>query len=134
MAKQTRLTPEQVDTFYKEYKIQKEKKFAGEVLDKKIWKSQIELYLNEENLDSANWSNTDIRKANRLFLRQGSWSDKQIAALQKNFVKDTEAMNAFALETGVRVQDIPRMIRNESGVVFAFLKGYSSDWNEYFNS
>lgn len=134
MAKQTRLTPEQVDTFYKEYKIQKEKKFAGDVLEKKIWKSQIELYLNEENINSVNWSNTDIRKANRLFLRQGSWSDKQIEALQRNFVKDTEAVAAFASETGARIQDIPRMIRNESGVVYSFLRGYSANWNEYFNS
>lgn len=134
MAKQTRLTPEQVDKFYAEYKIQKEKKFAGDILDKKVWKSEMELYLNEENINSVNWTNTDIRKANRLFLRQNSWSDKQIAALQRNFVNDTEAVAAFSAETGIRPQDVSRAIKNESGTVFAFLKSYSADWNEYFNS
>lgn len=134
MAKQTRLTPEQVDKFYSEYKIQKEKKFAGEILDKKVWKSEIELYLNEENIQSVNWTNTDIRKANRLFLRSGSWTDKQIAALQRNFAQDPDAVAAFVAETGIRPQDINRTIRNESGIVYAFLKDYGADWNEYFNS
>lgn len=134
MAKQTRLTQEQVDKFYAEYKIQKEKKFAGDILDKKIWKNEMELYLNQENINSVNWTNTDIRKANRMFLRSGSWTDKQIAALQRNFVNDPDAVAAFIAETGTRPQDINRTIRDESGVVYAFLKGYSADWNEYFNS
>ena len=134
MAKQTRLTPEQVDKFYAEYQIQKTKKFAGEVLDKKIWKSEIELYLNQESNSPLNWTNTDIRKANRLFLRAGSWTDKQIAALQQNFAQDPDAVAAFSQETGIRPQDINRAIKNESGLVYAFLKDYSSQWNEYFNS
>lgn len=134
MAKQTRLTQEQVDKFYAEYKIQKEKKFAGDLLDKKIWKSEMELYLNQENINSVNWTNTDIRKANRMFLRSGSWTDKQIAALQRNFTNDADAVAAFVAETGVRPQDIPKVIRNESGIVYSFLINYSANWNEYFNS
>ena len=134
MAIQTRLTPVQVDIFYNEYKIQKEKKFAGDVLSKKVWKSEMELYLNSENIQAVNWSNTDIRKANRRFLRSNSWSDKQIEALQRNFIKDEKAVEAFAASTGIRPQDIARAIKTESGVVYSFLKDYSADWNEYFNS
>ncbi len=134
MAKQTRLTPEQVDKFYSEYKIQKDKKFAGDILDKKIWKSELELYLNEENIDSVNWTNTDIRKANRLLMRQGSWSVKQEKALLKNFTQDPVAMADLAAEYGIRIQDVPNLIKNNQGYVYAFLRNYSSDWNEYFNS
>lgn len=134
MAKQTRLTPEQVDKFYAEYKIQKEKKFAGDVLDKKTWKSELELYLSQESKSTINWTNTEIRNANRLFLRSNSWTGKQIAALQRNFANDEAAAAALVAETGIRPQDIPHLIKNESGVVYAFLKNYSANWNEYFNS
>lgn len=134
MAKQTRLTPEQVDKFYSEYTIQKDKKFAGDILDKKVWKSQLELYLNEENIGSVNWTNTDIRKANRLLMRQGSWSVKQEKALLKNFVKDPVAMADLAAEYGIRIQDVPNLIKNNQGYVYAFLRNYAADWNEYFNS
>jgi hypothetical protein len=47
---------------------------------------------------------------------------------------DPDAVEAFVAETGTRPQDIPRAIKNESGVVFAFLTNYAPDWNGYFNS
>jgi len=134
MAKQTRLTPEQVDKFYKEYTIQKDKKFAGDILDKKIWKSELELYLNQESMNVAGWTNTEIRKANRLLMRQGSWSNKQERALLNNFMKDPEAVASLAAEYNVRIQDVPNLIKNNQGYVYAFLRNYSDNWNEYFNS
>lgn len=112
MAKQTRLTPEQVDKFYTEYYIQKNKKFAGDVMDKKIWKSNLELYLNNESISHYTWTNTEIRNANRLLMRSGSWSDKQEKAFSRNFIKDTEAVNALTKEYNIRQQDIPNFIKN----------------------
>ena len=134
MAKQTRLTLEQVDKFYNEYVTQKDKKFAGDILDKKIWKSELELYLNQESANIAGWTNTEIRKANRLLLRQGSWSNKQEKILLKNFSKDAEAVSGLAAEYNIRETDVPNFIKNNQGHVYAFLKSYSSNWNEYFNS
>ena len=134
MAKQTRLTPEQVDKFYKEYTTQKDKKFAGDILDKKIWKSELELYLNQESVNMAGWTNTEIRKANRLLLRQGSWSNKQEKALIKNFSNDAEAVSGLAAEYNIREVDVPNFIKNNQGYVYAFLRNYSENWNEYFNS
>ena len=134
MARQTRLTPEQVDKFYNEYTTQKDKKFAGDILDKKIWKSELELYLTQESTNIAGWTNTEIRKANRLLLRQGSWSDKQEKALLRNFMNDPQAVIDLAAEYDIRVQDVPNLIRNNQGYVYAFLRNYSKDWNEYFNS
>ena len=134
MAKQTRLTLEQVDKFYNEYVTQKDKKFAGDILDKKIWKSELELYLNQESANIAGWTNTEIRKANRLLLRQGSWSNKQEKALIKNFSNDAEAVSGLAAEYGIRETDVPNFIKNNQGYVYAFLRNYSENWNEYFNS
>jgi LAS superfamily LD-carboxypeptidase LdcB len=82
----------------------------------------------------AGWTNTEIRKANRLLLRQGSWSNKQEKALLKNLSNDAEAISGLAAEYGIRETDVPNFIKNNQGHVYAFLKSYSADWNEYFNS
>ena len=85
-------------------------------------------------MNVANWTNTEIRKANRLLLRQGSWSNKQEKALLNNFIKDADAVRELAAEYNIREQDVPNLIKNNQGYVYAFLRNYSADWNEYFNS
>lgn len=132
MAKQTRLTPEQLDKFYGEYVRMKQKKFAGDIMDKKVWKSQVELIMIEELNTGMNWSNTEIRRANRLLMRSGEWTDKQVNAFLRNV--DEELKAAIIIEFNLRPQDFNNFVMANHGAIFQFLQNWSNDWNEYFNS
>lgn len=143
--KQTRLTKEQIDKFYQEYVTRKSKKFAGDLLDKKIWKNELELLMNTEVETGVNWSNTEIRKANELLIREGGWSRKQTEAFVNNVVKaegDSELgtiKKEIMRHFNVREQDLERFVRENQGKIYSYLTSMTEDgliasWNEYFNS
>jgi hypothetical protein len=132
---QRKLTVEQEDKFYADYVRMKTKgNYAGKVLDKKVWKNQVEEMLSED-ATGKNWSNTEIRKASHQLARNDSWSRRQVQALERNLAKETNAdvIEALKAEFGDNVS-IPNLIRQKQGVMFGFLTGYSDNWNEYFNS
>lgn len=132
---QRKLTVEQEDKFYKDYvRMKTQGNYAGKVLDKKVWKNQVEELLSED-ATGKNWSNTEIRKASHQVARTDSWSRKQTQMLERNLAKETNAdlVKAIKEEFGENVS-ISTLVRQKQGVLFQFLVDYSPNWNEYFNS
>ena len=132
---QRKLTAEQEEKFYQDYvRMKTQGNYAGKVLDKKVWKNQVEELLSED-ATGYNWSNTEIRKASHQVARTDSWSRKQLQTLERNLAKETNAdvVEAIKEEFGENVS-ISTLIRQKQGVLFGFLAGYSENWNEYFNS
>lgn len=144
MAKQMKLTPEQGQKFYKEYVIAKSKRFdADEPLDYITWKNSIEEFLAGETAGhNFNWSNTEIRSANRIVARSGeTLSRKQNKAFLTNIMKDEnrEARDNFLAYYGMDPAStgesaIKRFLHEHEGAARRFLVGYAADWNQYFNS
>lgn len=132
MAKQ-RLTNEQVDKYYGEYVKVKSKNYAGEIMSKQEWKDDVETILQKKYGDSK-WSNTKIRDVSIRSAKRGAWTDKQLEAFKSNFKKDPDAMVAFEREFSDINVGFDRFLDTNQGLVFAFLQGYSDNWNEYFNS
>jgi dsDNA-specific endonuclease/ATPase MutS2 len=133
---QTRLTKEQTDRFFKEYERIKSKNYFGSIMDKSVWKNQIEEILNED-ATGRNWSNTEIRRATHQLARQDSWSRKQEKALihnivygESDYLKDTRE----ALKQEFGDVNLETFIKRNLGAVSRFLASYSWNWNEYFNS
>ena len=143
MEKQKRLTAEQAQKFYAEYVKAKAKRMdVGGPAPFSVWKNQMELYLSEEDT-GANWSNTEIRHANRQLARSATapgeriMSDKQSRLFARYLDKEDNAAmrQKFAAEYGLGEKEASRYVREHPGVVFAFLTQYGSEeWNEYFNS
>lgn len=143
MSKQVKLSPEQARKFYDEYVIQKRKRMdAGGPAEFVSWKNQIEMYLSESS-KGANWSNTEIRNANRKLARSATapgehiMSDKQ-ARLFANYLKDDEHIEMrrhFAQEYGISENLASKFVREHPGVVFGYLTNYGGEeWKQYFNS
>lgn len=132
---QRKLTVEQEDKFYNDYvRMKTQGNYAGKVLDKKVWKNQVEELLSED-ATGKNWSNTEIRKASHQVARTDSWSRKQVQQLEKNLAKEAnvDVVSAIKEEFGENVS-ISTLVRQKQGVLFQFLSAYSDNWNEYFNS
>lgn len=143
MARQIRLTPEQGDKFYKEYVVAKTKRFdADEPLDYTTWKNYIEEYLTmETSKHNLSWSNTEIRQANRVVARSGeTLSRKQNKAFLNNIMKEENAqaradfLRYYNLDSNTNETAIKRFLHDHEGSARRFLIGYSTDWNQYFNS
>ena len=144
MAKQVKLTAEQGQKFYKEYLTAKNKRFdADEPLDYVSWKGYVERTLAEEVAPNAqgNWSNTEIRQANRITARSGdTLSRKQNKAFLSNIMKDEnqeareEFLKYYGLDPDTNENAVKRFIHEHEGAARRFLVGYSGDWNQYFNS
>lgn len=144
MAKQTRLTAEQSNKFYKEYLVAKTKRFdADEPLDFITWKNYLEEFLAGETAKSnaANWSNTEIRQANRVVVRSGeTLSRKQNKAFLSSIMKDenaearTEFLKYYGMSPDASEDTIKRFIHEHEGAARRFLVGFAADWNQYFNS
>lgn len=144
MARQVKLTAEQGQKFYKEYLIAKNKRFdADEPLDYVSWKSYIERTLEEEVApdNKGNWSNTEIRQANRITARSGdTLSRKQNKAFLSNIMKDEnqemreEFLKYYGMDPSTNENAVKRFIHEHEGAARRFLVGYAADWNQYFNS
>lgn len=143
MAKQTRLTAEQGNKFYREYLVAKRKRFdADEPLDFATWKNYLEEYLGKETEKSTtNWSNTEIRNANRIVARSGeTLSRKQNKVFLANIMKDEnvgariEFLNYYHLNPEAGEDTIKRFLHEHEGAARSFLASFSADWNHYFNS
>lgn len=144
MAKQTKLTAEQSKKFYQEYLVAKNKRFdADEPLDFVTWKNYLEEFLSGETARSggANWSNTEIRQANRVVVRSGeTLSRKQNKAFLSNIMKEenaevrTEFLKYYGLDLSLGDDAIKRFIHEHEGAARRFLVGFAADWNQYFNS
>lgn len=144
MAKQVKLTAEQSQKFYKEYLTAKNKRFdADEPLDYITWKNYVEEFLSGETANSGtnNWSNTEIRQANRVVARSGeTLSRKQNKAFLSNIMKDEnqevreEFLKYYGMDPNANESAVKRFIHEHEGAARRFLVGYSADWNQYFNS
>ena len=144
MAKQVRLTTEQGSKFYKEYLAAKTKRFdADEPLDYGTWKNYIEEFLSGETAKSgtANWSNTEIRQANRVVARSGeTLSRKQNKVFLSNIMKEEnreardEFLKYYGMDSTTNESTIKRFLHEHEGAARRFLVGYAADWNQYFNS
>lgn len=144
MAKQVRLTTEQGNKFYKEYLVAKTKRFdADEPLDYGTWKNYIEEFLAGETAKSgaANWSNTEIRQANRVVARSGdTLSRRQNKAFLSNIMKDEnrevreEFLKYYGMDPSTNESAVKRFLHEHEGAARRFLVGFSVDWNQYFNS
>lgn len=129
---QRKLTKEQSAKFYEEYvKAKTVGNYAGEVLTEPVWRNQVEELL-AEDATGVNWSNTEIRRASHQIARADSWSSRQIRALEKNFGNSEGEMEAFQDAFGRK--SISSVARHNQAQFYQFLKGYSNDWNVYFNS
>ena len=125
--RQVKLTKEQAQKFYQEYTTQKLKRMdAGGPADYVVWKNQIEAYL-QEAADGANWSNTEIRNANRRLARSATMpgeqimSDKQAKLFSRYMATHSDTRQDFAAEYGISETEAPRFAREHPGTVFAFL-------------
>lgn len=144
MAKQVRLTVEQGQKFYQEYLVAKNKRFdADEPLDYSTWKNYLEEFLAGETAKSGtnNWSNTEIRQANRVVARSGeTLSRKQNKAFLANIMRDENAaaraefLKYYGMDPNTSEQAIKRFIHEHEGAARRFLVGYAGEWNQYFNS
>lgn len=144
MAKQVRLTAEQGQKFYQEYLVAKYKRFdADEPLDYSTWKNYLEEFLAGETAKSGanNWSNTEIRQANRVVARSGeTLSRKQNKAFLANIMREENAaareefLKYYGMDPNTSEQAIKRFIHEHEGAARRFLVGYAAEWNQYFNS
>ena len=144
MAKQVRLTAEQGQKFYQEYLVAKSKRFdADEPLDYSTWKNYLEEVLAGETAKSGtnNWSNTEIRQANRVVARSGeTLSRKQNKAFlahimrEENAAARAEFLKYYGMDPNTSEQTIKRFIHEHEGAARRFLVGYAAEWNQYFNS
>lgn len=132
MAKQ-RLTQAQIDKYYGEYVKIKSKNYAGRIMTEQEWKDDVETILQKKYGDEK-WSNSKIRDVSIRSAKREAWTDKQLEAFKRNFTKDADAMEAFQREFADNNVGFDRFVENNQGFVFAFLQGYSDNWNEYFNS
>lgn len=122
----------------------KTKRFdADEPLDYITWKNSIEEFLAGETAGhNLNWSNTEIRSANRVVARSGeTLSRKQNKAFFANIMKEEnrETRDEFLAYYGMDPSTtgeaaIKRFIHEHEGAARRFLVGYAADWNQYFNS
>ena len=149
MSKQVKLTPEQAQKFYKEYVTQKNKRMdVGGPAEFVSWKNQIEMYLSEA-ATGANWSNTEIRNANRRLTRSATapgehiMSDKQARLFARYLDEKDGAGNyihaedraRFAQEYSIAESVASNFVKSHPGVVFAYLTEYGTEtWQQYFNS
>lgn len=132
MAKQ-RLTKAQIEKYYGEYVKIKSKNYAGKIMTEQQWKDDVETILQKKYGDEK-WSNSKIREVSIRSAKREAWTDKQLEAFKRNFTKDADAMEAFQREFADSNVGFDRFLENNQGFVFAFLQGYSDNWNEYFNS
>ena len=132
MAKQ-RLTKEQIDKFYGEYVKVKAKNYAGDIMSVDTWKNDVEtrLYM---LFGDTKWSNTKIREVSIQAAKRHAWTDKQIEQFHKALEVDEDLAKAFAEEFSDTNVGTKRFVENNQGLVYAFLQGYSGNWNQYFNS
>lgn len=141
MSKQVKLTVEQAQKFYQEYVSQKTKRMdVGGPAEFVVWKNQIEMYLSEAATGN-NWSNTEIRNANRRLVRSATspgeqvMSDKQAKLFSRYITGNEEVRKQFAAAYGIDESQAPRYVREHPGLVYAFLTDYGvANWNQYFNS
>ena len=144
MAKQVKLTAEQGQKFYREYVVAKAKRFdADEPLDYTTWKNYIEEFLAGETAGhNLNWSNTEIRSANRVVVRSGeTLSRKQNKAFLNNIMKEENAearadfLTYYGMDPSTTGETaIKRFLHEHEGAARRFMVGYAADWNQYFNS
>ena len=141
----------------------KQDKYAGEAMDYNTWRNEMEEYLNshaktEYQSGPIHFSNNDIHKANRRMALRKAWTDKQEAVLEKSYDKavaiekeiaeaakdgDTEKVKVLSEDENYQMwRDFRKAnpnftrtgIRANQGKIYGYLKDYSGNWNEYFNS
>ena len=128
------LTPSQVKQYYGEYVSTKKRRVAGEILDIATWKNEVEEYLDRHAKQGGpTYSKTAIKEASHRVLMAEQFSQKQFSALEENFKKDKNS--GMWKELTEKYPEInPYNLRQNAAVIYSFMKGYSDDWNEYFNS
>ena len=134
------LTPSQIKQYYAEYVSAKRKNIAGDIMSQETWTNEMETYLDRHAKQTGpTYSKTAIKEAQRKMLLRDHFTDKQFTALAESFKKalkdgDDEA-SAMWVELKKKYPHIdPYNMRANAGQIYQFLKNYSGDWNEYFNS
>lgn len=134
------LTPSQIKQYYAEYVAAKRRNIAGDIMSQETWTDEMETYLDRHAKQSGpTYSKTAIKDAQRKILLRDHFTEKQFSALSESYKralkneKDEHAEMWRELKKKYPNID-PYNMRQNAGKIYQFLKDYSGDWNEYFNS
>lgn len=128
------LTPSQVKQYYAEYLEAKRRKVAGDILDLPAWKNEVEEYLDRHAKQGGpTYSKTAIKEASRRVLMADQFSEKQFSALEQSF-KQNKNSDMWRDLKEKHPEISPYNLRANAAIVYQFLKNYSGEWNQYFNS